>query len=730
MKTRFVLSIAEGPGLCLGFRLGLCLFLGLSLGAELISSCAPPKTPDSSSLGQISTSFLHTEPGNPYLPLWEHTPDGEPKVFEDPDNPGQYRVYVYYSHDTKNGSYCGVDTRCWSTPVDDLSSWRDEGAVFSHFADGGWDSQFAPDIAEVVHKDGSKEYYLYPNDQSAHRNSLVARSKRPAGPFTPVNLDNEGITQLEGNIIGFDPGVFVDYITDSNDPDFSIGYRVYAYWGIIQASFAQLDQNTMWSVRPGTQVAFNFNPSCILNTGTSSNNFLRMMSKRLGISGKTPNASDFPYIYPDQTPCDFSFFEASSIRKAGNKYILIWSGYSGPEYGLPLYNSTLRYAYSDSPTGPWKSGGVLVDARGPVPSRDGGTLEGSFFGDNTHGSIVQIDGRWYVFYHRAPGYGHQFARQAMVAPINIECDETPVSRGGKVVITGYDYMAPDHKYLVKGADGTTYSGAEVTSEGFWIYGLPPYHYYSAGYACHASNDHSLQLSYDIWDNSMIASGVCNGDVLGFKYFGFGGLDRDTGGLQAFEGTAKGNGTSFSLFLSPISDKAFEINVMMDGPWDGGVWRGRKIAEISVPAGAKKTVTEFKADISSTVDGIGGKHAIYLVAKGGKEKLCDIIGMGFSSAKHPLSRSVPPQISIKVGGKPLEIPALPTFCNNENGIVDYNVYDIGCTLPDETMNVPRVRASSDSRDIKISIFQASSVNKPAIVKFSYKGIDKYYRINFI
>ena len=26
-----------------------------------------------------------------YLPLWEHLPDGEPRVFEDPDNPGQYR---------------------------------------------------------------------------------------------------------------------------------------------------------------------------------------------------------------------------------------------------------------------------------------------------------------------------------------------------------------------------------------------------------------------------------------------------------------------------------------------------------------------------------------------------------------------------------------------------------------------------------------------------------------
>ena len=37
--------------------------------------------------------------GNPFMPLWEHIPDGEPYVFEDPDNPGKFRVYLYGSHD-------------------------------------------------------------------------------------------------------------------------------------------------------------------------------------------------------------------------------------------------------------------------------------------------------------------------------------------------------------------------------------------------------------------------------------------------------------------------------------------------------------------------------------------------------------------------------------------------------------------------------------------------------
>ena len=43
---------------------------------------------------------------NPYLPLWEYIPDGEPYVFEDPDNPGKFRVYIYGSHDIEKTTYC------------------------------------------------------------------------------------------------------------------------------------------------------------------------------------------------------------------------------------------------------------------------------------------------------------------------------------------------------------------------------------------------------------------------------------------------------------------------------------------------------------------------------------------------------------------------------------------------------------------------------------------------
>ena len=43
---------------------------------------------------------------NPYMPFWEHVPDGEPRVFE---YKGDKRVYLYGSHDTVKTAYCGPD---------------------------------------------------------------------------------------------------------------------------------------------------------------------------------------------------------------------------------------------------------------------------------------------------------------------------------------------------------------------------------------------------------------------------------------------------------------------------------------------------------------------------------------------------------------------------------------------------------------------------------------------
>ena len=95
----------------------------------------------------LAERFVHYGAGNPYLPLWEHLPDGEPRVFEDPDNPGKFRAYIIGSHDLRFTSYCGPDIRVWSAPVEDLSQWRDEGPVFTYEIEGKWDVMYAPDLS-------------------------------------------------------------------------------------------------------------------------------------------------------------------------------------------------------------------------------------------------------------------------------------------------------------------------------------------------------------------------------------------------------------------------------------------------------------------------------------------------------------------------------------------------------------------------------------------------------
>ncbi len=308
--------------------------------------------------------------GNPYLPLWEHLPDGEPRVFEDPDNPGKYRVYMVGSHDVRGNEYCGPDIHLWSAPVDDLTDWRDDGSIFTYFHDGQWDVMYAPDLVEVTDKAGVKEYYLYPHSRGPRREAMVCKGSRPDGPFTPINLTPDGSQTVEGSVLGFDPSICVDIITDVNDPDYTTGYRVYGFWGFQRSLAAELDASTMYSVRPSTEIIPYFMPA----------------SLRYG-EVRDPEGTEYPALYKGQNPGDFNFFEASSIRKVGNKYVMIFSGYSGPDYGLSSTNSTLRYAFGDSPLGPWRSGGVLVDSRGIVLSKDGDKLVATNAAHNTHGSL-------------------------------------------------------------------------------------------------------------------------------------------------------------------------------------------------------------------------------------------------------------------------------------------------------------------------------------------------------
>ncbi|MCA1761173.1 MAG: hypothetical protein LC658_15500, partial [Bacteroidales bacterium] len=312
--------------------------------------------------------------------------------------------------------------------------------------------------------------------------------------------------------------------------------------------------------------------------------------------------------------------------------------------------------------------------------------------------------------------------------VTVTWDEKSVADGGKVVIRGYDPYSEDNIWTAKDSQGKEYTGAEVTSEGFHIYGLDPYQYYSAGYACFLSNLGSQQDSWDIWDNNMPIANVKNGNIIGYKYFGFGGLDKDTKGLKAFEGVKSGNKTAFNLFLTPKTTEAFKVNVWLDGPWDNATWKGKKIGVIEVPANAAQETTKFTIDVSSVVDKLDKKHAIFLVAEGGEtEGLFDLTGLGFSSDKKKIVRPVAPTVNIKVNGEAIAVPATPVRSTNANGIVGYDLYEATYKVPAITTGTPTVSASASDPAVKVSITQAESKTGTAVVKCDYNGVVKTYKV---
>ena len=658
---------------------------------------------------------------NPYLPLWEHVPDGEPRVFEDPDNPGKMRAYIIGSHDTHFTQYCGNDIRMWSAPVEDLSQWRDEGPIFSWFVNGQWDTMFAPDLVEVVDKTtGKKTYWLYPHSRGWQRVPMVCKADRPNGPFIPVNLTADGTKCVDGSLIDFDPSVFIEPVTNKKDKDFDKGFRAYVFYGFQHSTACELDQNTMYSKREGTELIDPFIPA--------SSRDGKLLDKE---------GSVYKALYKDQNPLDFNFFEASSIRQVGNKYVVVFSGYSGKEYGLDNTNSALRYAFGDTPLGPWRSGGVLVDSRGVVENEDGSQLITTNAGHNTHGSLQQINGQWYVFYHRPPrGFG--YARQAMVAPVKITWDKKPVAKGGVVKITAYDPYAKDYVWTAKAANGNEYTGAEVTSEGFQIFGLPPYQYYSAGLACFmaggTNSNEWMQDNFDVWNNSMDLAGITNKGIVGFKYFGFGGLAQDTKGIKAFNGIQKGDGATLNLHLTPGGHGVFKIHVLLDNPW-----KGQEIAVVNVPAEAQRHAMMYQVAVPA-VEGLTGKHAIYLVAEGADiqpkqdnrpqwgrrqqqrpEGLFDLHGIAFTKNGQSCEPPAVPQITIMADGKELTIPALPIRTTNQNGYTDLTRYQVYAP-----QNVKQLEVKSSVPGVKTTISPITEGR--ATITCDYNGQKKIYLIN--
>jgi hypothetical protein len=542
----------------------LMLMAATSFCAFLAVSCAtkPDTTKD---------QFITV--GNPYLPLWEHIPDGEPYVFDDPDNPGKQRVYIYGSHDNLKTMYCGRDQVVWSAPVENLSQWRYDGVILvvdKNAKGEPFDSAktadvlFAPDVTFTTDSTGKKTYWLFPNDQTGFRNSLIAKSDRPNGPFEVCNWNAEDPTKVDG-IYGFDPAVFVD---DDG--------KIYGYWGFGHSYAAQIDPATMCTVMPGTQMVDGM------------------------VSGK-----DEPGI--------FRFFEASSIRKIKDKYVFIYSRFTEEgEFGLPTSNYNLAYAYSDKPLGPWTYGGTIIDGRAREKNEQGEVIASAVPDGNTHGSICEINGQWYVFYHRQTGTD-EYARQAMVAPIEVKVQE---GAGGKVEI----------------------SEGEYNSEGFALEGLDPLECHSAGIACWLTGpkpaihiwpnntffgsyvevgygtESNFDEPYDLKNNNNLVVNNTDGSIVGYKYFNF-------------TKTAGKKNVRLVLSLIPNGING-TITMMIDRPWESQ--GGKPLGTIKLSSDMPQTSTEMGLALPALAD-YTGKHAIYFVfASETKEKsICTLEDLVFT-----------------------------------------------------------------------------------------------------
>jgi hypothetical protein len=87
------------------------------------------------------------------------------------------------------------------------------------------------------------------------------------------------------------------------------------------------------------------------------------------------------------------------------------------------------------------------------------------------------------------------------------------------------------------------------------------------------------------------------------------------------------------------------------------------------------------------------------------------------------------VNIKVNGEAIELPSVPVRSTNANGIVGLDLYEVAYAIPASTAGVPTVTASASDPAVKVQIAQAESRTGTAVVKFTYRGVVKTYKVVF-
>lgn len=400
---------------------------------------------------------------NPYLPLYEHIPDGEPHVFGD-------RVYVYGSHDKEGGdAFCMLDYVTYSAPVTDLTDWRYEGVIYRANQDPNYENHpymYAPDV--VQGNDG--RYYLYYSLAGGTKTKSwaswimsVAVCDTPSGKFEFLGNVQYSDGTIVKDFLMFDPGV----INDNG--------RIFMYYGF--NSFGNelpLEEQGPFHDKTTEEILENPYRSAYVEL---CDDMITVKDKPRQLLPHETKGTDFE---------GHTFFEASSMRKFGDTYYFMYSPRE--------CNHEICYATSKYPDRDFKFGGVLI-SNGDIELNGREPKDRLMRTGNNHGSLEYINGEYYIFYHRQT-HKNDFSRQGCAEKIKME------------------------------GDGS-FKQVEITTSGLNNGPLMAKGTYPAVICCNLTNGHMPHDDcYDIYphitnngDERYIAE-IENGTLIGYKYFKF------------------------------------------------------------------------------------------------------------------------------------------------------------------------------------------------------------------
>lgn len=453
---------------------------------------------------------------NPFLPLHECIPDGEPHVFGD-------RVYLFGSHDKEGGeTFCMLDYVVYSAPVEDLSDWRCEGTIYSAKQDPLYCDErpymYAPDV--VRGNDG--RYYLYYclsgsfGHGGYHGPISVAVCDTPAGKYEYLGVVRYPDGTPMKKYVCFDPGVINDNGT----------IRIYygtQYDYEEQPGFAENEEKIQQEMQ-----MFGKSREEILGTPDSVMGAVMAIVGDDMLTVTEEPRHIIPYRVKGTSFEAHPFFEASSIRKIGDTYYFIYSSQQ---------NHELCYATSRYPDRDFVFGGTIV-SNGDVGMNGRSSADRLNMTGTTHGSVELIGGQWYVFYHRLT-HKSDYSRQACAERITI-------------------------------AEDGSIAQVEITSCGLNGKPLEAKGSYPAVIACNITNGHMPHGSNSIYTDSFpnvnhdgndrYIAEICDGTLVGFKYFTF-------ENVQSIHATFRGDAQGVLEISTEIGGKKIgEITVSPSESW--------------------------------------------------------------------------------------------------------------------------------------------------------------------